>query len=92
MLFSENRYDLYGACDPIFGMRSILAPDPKLWVLIIPKYRITVSFRCCSSAYRLSEKNIASVAIELYVVDAQHLFIQIDMLTYCRDIILEKNY
>jgi hypothetical protein len=36
MLFSENRYDLYGACDPISGMRSILEPDPKLWVLIIP--------------------------------------------------------
>jgi len=36
MLFSESRYDFYGACGPIFGMRSIPLLDPKLWVPIIP--------------------------------------------------------
>jgi hypothetical protein len=36
MLFSESRYDFYGVCGPIFGMRSMPPPTSKLCVPIIP--------------------------------------------------------
>jgi hypothetical protein len=40
----KKRYDFYGAGGPIFAMRLILPPDPKLWVPIIPNIGPLLSF------------------------------------------------
>ena len=36
MSFPERRYELQGACDPIFGIRPTLEVDPNAWMPIIP--------------------------------------------------------
>jgi hypothetical protein len=58
MLFSESRYDFQRCLwSDIWDLIKAVA-NPKGLGANHPKYRTTVCFGGCSSAYRLSEKNM----------------------------------